>query len=44
MTLWKAADLTLLGVVQTGGRNGIGASDGINFWLSFPDLNTVARF
>jgi hypothetical protein len=44
VTIWKAADPTLLQIVQTGGRNGIVASDGVNFWLSFPDLNTVARF
>ena len=44
VTLWKAADLTILGAVSTGGNNGVPASDGLNFWLSFTQGNTVARF
>ena len=44
VTLWKAADFSLLGSVQTGGNNGVPASDGLNFWIPFPLGNTVARF
>jgi hypothetical protein len=43
VTIWKAADLALLQIVQTGGRNGNVASDGINL-AGVSDLNTVARF
>jgi hypothetical protein len=46
VALFKAADLTDLGVFQTGASTGpYGAcSDGINFWISFAFSGQLARF
>lgn len=46
VSLWKAADLTPLGFVQTGNNTSpIGVcSDGINFWITLSGTNRLARF
>jgi DNA-binding beta-propeller fold protein YncE len=46
LSMWKAADLTPLGVVSTGGVDGpAGAcSDGINFWIAFTSVDRLGRF
>ncbi|HKF42442.1 MAG TPA: S-layer homology domain-containing protein [Thermoanaerobaculia bacterium] len=44
--VWKAADLTPLGVFETGAASGpFGAcSDGINFWITLSGPDKLARF
>jgi hypothetical protein len=46
VSLWKAADLTLLGTFATGtGTNPVGAcSDGLNFWITLNNTDKLARF
>jgi hypothetical protein len=46
VSLWKAADLTPLGSFPTGvGTTPVGAcSDGLNFWITLPTTNKLARF
>ena len=46
VSLWKAADLTPLGSLQTGASTyPAGAcSDGINFWITFVSSGQLARF
>jgi hypothetical protein len=46
LSLWKAADLTPLGSVSTGANSeSRGAcSDGLNFWITFPLIDRLARF
>ncbi|HKF45423.1 MAG TPA: S-layer homology domain-containing protein [Thermoanaerobaculia bacterium] len=42
-TLWKAADLSPLGSVPIGAAAGRTCSDGINFWLTLPASQKLAR-
>jgi hypothetical protein len=46
VSLWKAADLTAIGSFSTGGGTPpYGAcSDGVNFWITMPGTNKIARF
>ena len=44
VSLWKAADLTLIGVFALGTSPFGACSDGIAFWLTFPVTNKLARF
>jgi len=46
VSLWKAADLTPIGVFDTGVNTlPLGAcSDGINFWIALQGTNQLARF
>ena len=45
VSLWKAADLSPIGVFGTGGATPIGAcSDGIAFWITLASTNQLARF
>src|SRR5262245_56316488 len=46
LSLWKAADLTSLGVISAGGGNGPWGvcSDGANFWIVLRDASKLARF
>ncbi|HKA35439.1 MAG TPA: S-layer homology domain-containing protein [Thermoanaerobaculia bacterium] len=46
VSLWKAADLTVIGTFGTGGgTHPSGAcSDGINFWIALGGSNQLARF
>jgi hypothetical protein len=46
VSLWKAADLIPLGSFSTGAVSGpYGAcSDGLNFWITLPGTNKLARF
>jgi YVTN family beta-propeller protein len=44
VSLWKAADLTPLGNVGIGGVGSGVCSDGLNFWITLPATNQLARF
>jgi hypothetical protein len=46
VSLWKASDLTPIGTYSTGATsNPYGAcSDGLNFWITLPPINKLARF
>jgi len=46
VSLWKAADLTPIGVFSTGtGNSPFGAaSDGVNFWITLEGAAQLARF
>jgi hypothetical protein len=44
VSLWKAADLTPLGVYNTGMRPLAACSDGVNFWITFSFDSKIARF
>ena len=44
VSLWKAADLTPLGNLATGGGNRAACSDGVNFWIIRPALGDIIRF
>jgi DNA-binding beta-propeller fold protein YncE len=46
VSLWKAADLTPLGSFPTGINNEPqgACSDGLNFWLTFPNTDKLGRF
>jgi hypothetical protein len=46
VSLWKAADLTAIGSFSTGGgTQPFGAcSDGVNFWITMPATNKLAKF
>jgi hypothetical protein len=46
VSLWKAADLTVIGSFGTGaGTQPFGAcSDGISFWITLTDDGQLARF
>ena len=46
VSLWKAADLTSIGVVSTGaGTHPFGAcSDGVSFWVTLATSQAIARF
>ena len=46
VSLWKAADLTPLGALATGASTtprGV-CSDGLNFWFTLSDIQSLARF
>jgi hypothetical protein len=44
LSLWKAADLTPLGFFDTGTNVYGVCSDGVNFWVTFNGIGTLARF
>ena len=46
VSLWKAADLSVLGTAGTGSSTGPwgATSDGVNFFLSLSSVNKLARF
>jgi DNA-binding beta-propeller fold protein YncE len=44
VSLWKAADLTPIGTFPTGPAAFGACSDGIAFWITFLNSNTIARF
>jgi hypothetical protein len=45
VSVWKAADLSPIGSVATGAAGPLGAcSDGVNFWITLPATNQLARF
>jgi hypothetical protein len=44
VSLWKAADLSPLGSVGTGGFPFGACSDGINFWITLSTASQLARF
>ena len=46
VSLWRAADLTPLGFLETGSGTfpGRACSDGVNFWITLHGTNQLARF
>ena len=46
VSLWKATDLSPLGWVSTGSSTfpARACSDGLNFWITLPGANKLARF
>jgi hypothetical protein len=44
VSLWKATDLTPLGSFDMAASPTGACSDGINFWLTLPSVNILARF
>ena len=45
VSVWKAADLSIVGSISTGGNSPNGAcSDGVNFWVTLHDNGKLARF
>jgi DNA-binding beta-propeller fold protein YncE len=44
VSLWKAADLSPLGFVDTGATPIGACSDGLNFWITLGGANKLARF
>jgi hypothetical protein len=44
VSLWKAADLSAIGNTPTGGGPWGACSDGVNFWVTVPLSNLLARY